>query len=351
MSAAIVAGAVIAGGLGVAGSMMASDAQGDAAESAANSQRESNDANYRMFLESRGQGGSAVMPLYMRNADGSLFEKSLSDDMISAYNRSAIPLSRFQQAGARFRGAQTKAGNFANDIFDGGITNRLLTNAQPVQKAKVTFRKQSALDALHKTLNGIDAVQAGKGYAGDSYASNKMRFDANKGMSDELAGVNLENLQESRQIHDYGDVQLPMQNLSLPLAMMKQESDFEFLPQRQYIDALQQRMSPLSFLKIGGSQPFQYQPIPTAPPIASDGQLLAQGLGGVGNMVSNYAQQRQQEQMWQRLLGGGGGYTPTYTPPAALPSWSASALPSASMSMTPTVSAPASSSFYTPLSL
>lgn len=318
MAAAITA-AVIGGGLGIAGAMMSADAQGDAADAAANSQRENNAQNYRMFLESRGKGGSAVMPLYMTNSDGSLFEASLGRDLVSGYNQSApASIASFRRAGMPFADAQNRSTKMVGDIFNGGITDKLLTNAKPVQKARVTTARQSSLDALNKTLDSIDAVQAGKGFSGDSYAANKMRFDARKGVGDAMGAINLQNLSEDRQIRDYGDVQLPLENLSLPWTSARQAMEYANLPQTLYSNAVQQRLAPLSFLRIGGSQPFQYQPIPTAPPIASDGQLMAQGLSGMAGMVSNYAQQRQQEQMWQRLFSNGGS---SYTGPSGTPTF------------------------------
>ena len=271
-------GIAVSIGLGVAGAVISSDSssssQKNSSELAAYSQKKANDQNYKMFEESRGKTGSAVLPLYL---GGGLFESSLGNDLISAYNGSNVPLSTFQDAVSGFAPAEAKAKQFTNDIFNGGVTSKLLAEAQPVEQA----RTSSAMDALSKTLASIDAAQAGKGFSGDSYGNRMLQFRGREA----VGNANVANLAENQQIENYGNVTLPMNNLNLPGDMANKASQFAFLPQNDYLQSLQSRIQPLNFLKIGTGNPPPVQPLPTPPPTAFAPSALGAAFSGAGQVV------------------------------------------------------------------
>src|SRR5882672_8866366 len=94
---------------GTVGAILGANAQNAATSSARKSQKQTNAQNLQMFNESRGSTGSAVLPLYLKNPDGSLFESSLGKDLISGYNDTSVPLSTFSGATARLAGAEKGA--------------------------------------------------------------------------------------------------------------------------------------------------------------------------------------------------------------------------------------------------
>jgi len=308
----LAAAAVLGAGASMFSSSQQADATQNAANTAARSQRDANQLNYKQFLESRGSGGSAVLPTYLQlTGGGGLFEGALGNDLVNAYQQSSVPLSTFQGAANRLAPAQRGAEDFTNQIFNGGVTNRLLSDAAPVQAAKLAYAKSTSMDALNRTLAAIDAAQAGKGFTGDSLASRMVGLGAQKSAGDAISTASLSNMGENQQIRNYGDVSLPMQNLNLPYQMAQQAGNYAFLPQNDWLQSLQSRMSPLSFLRIGTASPFQFQTLPTAPPIPSTGGLIGQGIGQLGGTAAQYfmGQQAQQNLMGQMPYYNGAGYS------------------------------------------
>jgi hypothetical protein len=274
--------ALVGAGATMYSSSQSAKAQNAAADKAAQSQKDANATNLQMYEESRGSTGSAVLPTYLTNGPngtGGLFEASLGNDLVSAYNGSNVPLSTFQGTAATYAPAMAKAGQFTNDIFSGGITSKLLSEAQPVQQA----RSSSAMDALNKTLASIDAAQAGKGFSGDSYGNRMLQFQGRQAQGN----ANVANLAENQQIQNYGNVTLPSQNLNLPSTMANQAGEFAFMPQNQYLQSMQSRMQPLGFLKIGSGNPPTSQPLPTAGAGAYMGG--ANGVAGAAGALSTGA--------------------------------------------------------------
>lgn len=282
---------------GTIGAIDSAGAQANSAESAAMSQKFTNKQNYKMFQESRGSTGSAVLPLYLKSSDGTSFESKIGTDLISDYNDAAVPLSDFQAPMTKYAADQTSADAFAGDIFNGGITRKLLDEAKPVQEARLASARSDSMDALNKTLASIDAAQAGKGFTGDSYGNRMLQFQGRKAAGESISAASLQNLGENQQIKNYGDVSLPLQNLMLPNQMTRNAEDMVYLPQNNWLNSLKARLDPFNFLRIGAAQPFQYQPLPTAPPIPSTAGLIAQGTSQLGSTALNYYLKNQQQQL------------------------------------------------------
>lgn len=278
---------VAAVGASVAGGIEQSKAQKAASQQQANSQQSANKQNLQEFEESRGSTGSAVLPLYLKEG-GTPFEGQLGQDLIGAYNDTFTPLSSFQSAIAPLAGAETKANEFTNDIFTGGVTNKLLSEAAPVQAARLSTARQSAMTSLNQTLDAIDAAQAGKGFSGDSFGNRNLRFSANLAENNAVSGANLQNLQENQQIQNYGNVTLPLQNLNLPASMSEQAGQLAFLPQSNFLQSTQARTAPFDFMRIAPGNPPASQPLPTPPPAFGTGAAVAGAVSSAGSTALNY---------------------------------------------------------------
>lgn len=284
---------------GIAGSVMASNSAKKAAKLNAASQANADERNYQMFRESRGEGGSAILPLYLKSQDGRFAEGILGQDTMEAYDafhQGPESLAGYRNRLDAFSPAVSGARKTANDIFSGGIQKEMQANFEPVKSARVKFKRGAAIDALGKTLNEIKAVQAGQGRSGsDSLAGNMLQFQARKAAGDEVAGANLQNTEEERAINDMA-LQLRLQNMQLPYAMAKQDMDIFNLPQDTYIDQLLKEQAPFSFFRIGTGNPPQTQPV-RYNAIPSTGQLVAQGVGqGAGSLANMYFQNQLQQQ-------------------------------------------------------
>jgi outer membrane protein OmpA-like peptidoglycan-associated protein len=326
-------------------SSQSAKAQAQAAQQAANSQQNANQQNYQMFQDSRGGSGSAVLPLYLKGSNGSLFEPQLGTDLVNAYGNSAVPLTTFQQAAGKLAPAQQGANDLTNGLFNGGVTKTLLDNQAPVNAQRLATARSSSMDALSQTLNAIDANQASRGYVGDSYSNRLLSFNAGQQAGNAVGNAQQQNLQQNADISNYGNVTLPLQNMTLPYSMAQQNAQQAFLPSDQWLQSIGQRMQPLNMLKIGYNGPFQYQPLPTPGPGAYSGGAnaaggiagLASGLGGAGlqyymqgqnqqNLLAQIQAQNQLQQQNSTALGEFNGTSPNpsfYNSGAALAGYNA----------------------------
>jgi len=247
-------------------------------------QERTNDLNYQQFLEGRGSKGSAVLPLYLKTEEGKPFEEKMGKDIMAAYEEGGnLKMGDFGSTVAGLQPAQARAQQTVNDIFGGGITQKLLSNTAPERQARTAAASTSSMEALNKTLANINATQAGRGYSGDSYASRLLQLQAQQATGQAQAQAQAQNLKEIGDIRNYGDVTLPMQNLQQPMAMARQAGNFQMLPSDLYYQMLSQRMQPLNMVKLGTGT-FQYQPLPTPPPDYSKAQMwssIGQAGGGL----------------------------------------------------------------------
>jgi hypothetical protein len=269
-----------------------------------------NKLNKQMFDESRGSGGSAVMPLYLKGRGGGLFENELGADMVNDYYKSRADAPDFKSVSSDYEPMVAASRKAASGIFDGGVEREMTDHFAPVKTARVAFRRQAAVDALSKTLADIDAAQANKGFTGDSAGSRLLRFQAEKGAATDVAGANLQNLEEQRGISDAA-LNLKLGNLGLPYQMSREEMAFQQAPHDAEIDSIMKGLTPLSFLRIGGSQPFQYQAPPLRTGSGAWGGASAAVNTGVGTALNMWLKQRQAQQYAQTgpySNSGGGGY-------------------------------------------
>lgn len=298
-----VAAAIGLGAVGtIASGIMGANAASDAADAQRQSTRDTNQLNYDMFRQSRGSDGSAVLPLYLQSQDGGLFERQLGSDLVGAYDMTAPDRAAFESVWNSYKPMVSGARRTAAGIFNGDVGNEMMANFQPVKKARVAMTRQAAMDALSKTLDEIGQMQAGRGFSGDSLGNRMVRFKANESAANAMAGANLSNLEQEKAIRDAA-LNLRLSNLDLPFSMAGKEMDFSNSANNAYLDAIQRRMVPFNFLRIGQGPAFQYQPLNySATPSA--GQVALQGFGQLGGTAANYFAGQQQQKSWQDFLNG-----------------------------------------------
>jgi len=301
---------------GTTNAVLAAEAQKDANRVNRNNARDTNALNQYMFDRARGSAGSAVMPTYMKTTAGQPWEGMVLAPQLRRLFDDTTPrglLKRLEELKASYMPMQAAAAGKAGDIFDGDIERTLLGNYEPVASARAelgtkrtAFRRQSSIDALNKRLANIDAVQAGKGYSGDSLSQRMMTFAAEKQSSDDASegalmeyADRLQTAMERKAIQDYAGVQLPLSSLNLPAELMAQAMGLETMPGRELLDYTSARLQPLTFMRIGQGQPFQHSPMPLVNPVSSPWQLMAQGTAQTGNMAADYWMKQQQAKQWQ----------------------------------------------------
>lgn len=336
---AAVAVGVVAVGASVATGVMSADASRHAANQAKDSQEQANNLNYQQFLQSRGSKGSAVLPTYLTNpANGQPFEGGvLGSNAVKAYQDAYNALPPDQQIAqtkailAQFQPTILSANQTAQGIFNGDIENQQLGAEAPVATARqagVTARKEATLESLASTLNDINAIQAGKGYTGDSFGSRLMKGAAMRSAAttnaNDQAGVNLTTAQEQSGIK-LGAINTRLSSLQLPYAMVQNDNALTALPQNTALDQEARRQQLFNFFKIGPGQ-FQYQPLPTQ---AATINPLGYGTAALSGIASSYGDKLAKQQLAKSIPASSPITTPstaTSDPFAGDPEGAAAAL-------------------------
>src|SRR4029077_3215441 len=110
---------------------------------------------------------------------------------------------------------------------------------------------------------------------------------------------------------------LKLNNLQLPGQMAQENMSLFNMPYDTSIDQMSRSLSPMSFLRVGGSQPFQYGNMPTEQPIAGAGSLALQAVSGTGNAALNAWLQGQQKENYRKIFSGLGIKKETDTTPGS----------------------------------
>lgn len=308
------AGAIAIGATAAIGAGATAYAASSASASAANAQAQNaanvsntNQLNYQQFLQSRGSTGSAIYPIYASNA-----EKQLYNDTLNTYDATGNlqpNASQLQALVAAQQPSQNQANAAGAGIFNGQLQQQLLQNQQPVYQAQLQAaqtQKQGTLEALQGTLNNIKAIQAGKGYAGDSFGNQMLNFQARQGANTNIANAfsqaNLNNASAVQGIKS-GVLNTQLNNLNLPGTLAANNVGLANLASNSLAQQQGQRQQLFNNFRIGTGQ-FQYQNLPQVNPIASTGQLVGQGVGALGSAGGNYLAN---QQLISQLSNGGNG--------------------------------------------
>lgn len=329
---AVIAGAAIAGGLGLAGSIgsgiMGSRSARKAQERQLQMDREILEFNKRMFDESRGFGtgdraGFSMLGGQFRDPyTGQGFESTLAGDIMSAY-RQAPSVNELMESGQatqeQLRPAFDAGTQRIGDIFSGDLTDERLGFAQPVMDARTRMAEaeQGGIrQALQEYLTNQTAQRARQGFAGGG------TFDANRAIAG-LAGANqsaarsrigaeLENALMEQGIRDQG-VNLQLGSLDLPINRVQQAAAFETSPAEGIAQFQTRQQQPLGFFRTQ-PQSFQAPQARQISSIPSTGQHVASAVGQLGQTAGNYFMYRDLQNRADATTDGGGGGGGTQTP-------------------------------------
>lgn len=170
------------------------------------------------------------------------------------------------------------------DTFSGDLTDKVLAEAQPVFSARTKLanaRADAGIEALQDKLNEINAIQARKGFTGDSSATNMLQFNARRKIGTdaalERAGTDLTNATEEQSIRNAGR-NLMFQSLDVPYNRARQRIQLTDLPTDSASARITRTMQPFNFFKLGQGN-FQVQPPPSISAIPSASQIAFTGLG------------------------------------------------------------------------
>jgi len=259
-----------------------------------------NAANLQLFLQSRGKLGNSLLPLYLKNPDGTPFESTLGQNAVSTYDAAqggltpAQQIAFYTQLASQFQPTLNSANTTAQGIFNGNLTNQELSNEAPVAAARqtsVTSQKEASLEGLQQTLNDIKSIQAGQGYTGDSFGNNLLKANAirttNTANAALQGGADLQTAQEQQGIKETG-INRQLSNLNLPSSMFAENAAFSAAPANAAISQQENSQSLLNMFKLTPTA-FQNSAPPITQPIPTNGQIAGQGVGALSSAVGNLA--------------------------------------------------------------
>lgn len=315
-------------GAGIYGAVSASDSAAAAQKANAANVAATNQANLQQFEESRGSTGSALLPLYAKGGEAQLYQ-----DTLNAYNNAgnlSLTPAQLQALVAQFQPVQAQANAAGAGIFNGQTQAAELANQVPVYQANLAAagaQKQGTLEALQSTLNNIKAIQAGKGYAGDSFGNQLLNFQARQGANTTAANAfsqaNIGNAQANQSIRQNA-INRQLANLGLPGQMAQSNAALGNLAANTTASQQGQRQQLFNMFNIG-NKGFTYQNLPQVNPIASVGQNVGQGLStgasGLGNYFANQQLANQSQANNLALIQAlqNGGSTNPYTISSGVP--------------------------------
>lgn len=306
----VVAAAAVSAGANAYAAKKQSDSINDTFDKAVAQVDAENRANEQLYKEGRGADGFAQLPFYAEGADGQPFEPQLFEETRKLFDRLTElspeeQLANLEAIRDQFNTMQGRAISTAEGIFDGGLLNEARTEDQNVAEARnqgVASRKQAGLESLKKTLNQINAIQAQKGFQGDSFGNRLLKFGArreiNTDSASDQANVNILNADDSRRTM-LGDINRRINNIQLPNNLTRSLFDQELMPENTLLEQSQKRSGLFDPFKIGVSS-FQNRALPLPVPTAGNSQIIAQGVGSFASSVGDLYGAK-------ALSGGGGG--------------------------------------------
>lgn len=294
---AAIAAAAVAAGATAYGAKSASDSADAANEANKKSVADTNALNYRMFLESRGSGGNALLPLYLPQGS----EAIAANRAYQLYQANQEALGTPQEQVARYNSVvqglepSMQAGDkLVQDLFSGALENQQVQNIQPVVQARGAVagaQKQGILEGLMARLNAIQADRARAGYSGGGSAFQKALLQgatipALQGAATVGAQADLANATDTANIRNAA-IQTRLGNLSLPLTQAANRAQLINLPATATGAANAASLSPLDWFKL---QPgvFRNDQGPLVSPVPNTGQIVGAAIGAGASSLGNY---------------------------------------------------------------
>lgn len=295
-------GAIAGSALGFGGGLLsgfgAQDATEDYNKNLLNLNQAYRDYNYQKFLESRGQGGNALLPLYFPTGT----ESRLSTDSLNTYLAQAAaagtPANELAAYTAAVQGltpAQTGAEGAVTDLFSGRYANRLVENLAPVRAARASVagaQKTGILEGLMARLNALSANRARAGYQGGGSTFEKnalvwatipaLQQAATVGAQADLASATDEaNARNTALGQQLQGVNLPFQTASNRISLIT-------APQASQTAAGQNRMANFNWYKMP-VQAFQWNQIPNQQLVPNTEMIVGSAMQGAGSGLGSFA--------------------------------------------------------------
>lgn len=253
---------------------------------------------------------SAILPYYFKDMETQLAGQARSaSDAISGQMTPQQQLKMYQSILDKYSPSVDNNRNLASDIASGRMGDQMLEESGPVFKSRVdsaNTRKNASLQALQDSLNEIDAIQARKGFSGDSFGNNLLKFNARRATATQsatdIAGANTQNAMDRAAI--LGQARnIRLNSLNLPNQMASSDISIQNLPGQGIVQRTQTGQAPFGFFNVGPNQ-FTPHTTPVVSAIQSPLGAAAGAVGQTGNTLLSFALNKS---LANKTAGGGGG--------------------------------------------
>lgn len=308
MGIAIAAAALAVGGA-VAAGYGASQATKDANAQARKLSDQARDWNYQRFLESRGQGGQALLPLYFPQYT----EGQLAQDALASYNAqrglAGSPeqeLAAYQSAVQGMMPSMAASDQLVADLLSGKLNEQQVANIQPVLAARsgvAGAQKTGILEGLKARLNALSADRARAGYTGGGSAFQRnllmgATIPAQQAAATVGAQADLANATDVANLKNAG-IQQQLQGLNLPVSQAQNRLNLMTAPQAAQTAAQSGRMNLFNWFKMN-PQAYQWNNVPNQMVTPNSMMIAGSGMQAAGNALGSYG-------LVNLGAGGGGG--------------------------------------------
>lgn len=278
-----IAGAVLGGGGSLLEAWGARDATLDYNRDQRNLVDNLKNYNYQKFLESRGQGGQALLPLYFpNNTETQLATDTLNNylAMQAAAGTPSQEIANFQAAAQAMTPAQNEADMAVNNLFSGRMADQQVANMAPVAAARgavAKAQKTGILEGLQARLNALSADRARAGYQGGGSALQKNILTSATIPALQAAGTigaqaDLANATDVANIRNTA-LNTQLQNINLPGQSAVNRMQLSLAPQAAAAQAQANRMNLFNWFKMP-VQAFQWNMLPNQQ-IAPNNMMIA----------------------------------------------------------------------------
>lgn len=292
-----IAAAVVAAGATAYAAKSASDSAADANKANQESAQSDRELQYKMWRESRGANGHALLPDYFaQSSEGTLANRAMQQ-YLAQINADGTPEQQIKayQAIADSALPSLNAGDqLVHQLFSGELENQQVANIAPVLAARgdvAKAQKQGILEGLMVRLNALSADRARQGYTGGGSAFQKnlligSTIPALQGAATVGAQADLSNATDVANIRNAA-IATRLNNLGLPMQSVSNRVALKQLPGVAAGAAYRNAVAPLDWFKLNMSEitPFRS---PTVTPVPGMGQIVGSAISSGASTLGNY---------------------------------------------------------------
>lgn len=272
--------------------VLGSKAQNRATEANMEAAREQRALEERLFHETRGSTGHALLGEYFGGQ-----ERQLADDASNFYNQiraisgsPAEQLRQYQAAIGQYQPMIDASRGTLGDVYNGNLTNARLGYLQPVQESRTNLARtarEGVMQGFNERIAALNAKSAQDGTGTGSFRQKNLlsaTIGARQQAAGVMAGANLQNAMDTRDVQDQG-ANLRLQYMQMPYQQAQQALNLEMMPLAQVQQNYSRSLQPFEFFRMG---PGNLSPTPL--PMQGADTTWPTILNGIGNANSGLAQ-------------------------------------------------------------